>query len=964
MNGKSNALLLALLLTLPTAFLATALIAPAVGQPNNSAWLKIVTDSWNAVPYPGFSTPVNATFLGSERLGFADRYNVTNVCVELYKFKNPASRNPAPLNSWEGPIKAGSPNATGFIKVSWPASWENVTIIVKSKSYQGECIRPDNPFEGIIVYWLTINGVQSFYNKFIGNATDPSPPVGNYTIGDDGVRKVHGSVFNWNIAGPFGSGPVDVVSYATGPITFQVNHNDPYARNAWVARAAYIFKLFHEHTWYGTNDVLTYATIFIYDTDHVTDAGSPQSLIQAAITGDDGQSRYTLEIYPAREGLGPNGKFRNNRLVPIPLQTLRLYNHTPFGGGRMLGGIPAPGLPGGNIEAPHLNATKRVWWETVLTNQTFYVGNVYNGTADYVPTASKNRPLFGAFPANPAINPTHTQGGITGVPAGPLSLALNNTVPAAAGLSTWVTTPVLNVADFNNNTVFYARFCVQDADLQIQHPEVGDKMVGAEVTLNFKTSAGVPYYLAHSIHTTGADGCTNQPHKWPGWLDQFRNFGRFPNGTDWSRRGSLNASYFFNPVDDASPVWRPGGYFERAWGGAWDGPYINAGRNWSALIPEITYMKTRQLTDDPKWGGFEVQVKWKGGSRNGYGGFPVLVDSVRVRNPYGIALTNSTTITGWIRPNVPTANNTVLIKIHSEVLLTNLLGTGKNVRGPVTLMLSSGFPFTVRLVSYDPNTETFDIEVDGYDPFDVTLYIVDNATRVGSLPAPIQSILDVSATIKFHEARTGQRIIRINFGLEPWADVNADGDREDILDIGQDATLDTVGETGVAEVEIWPGPPRTGTIRSLWSMTTSDPGRNGIPFFNDFTGGILFGGTPDPGVFAILSVAARNVVELQPLAPNKASDIALFRTGVVYITADVHDIAYRLVDNLGNPVPAANTAVTLQRGYGPTGSQSQEPEETPTDCSRRTWVRSYMRCTATAGPSSTSSQKTKPTQSQ
>jgi hypothetical protein len=912
MNGKSNALLLALLLTMPTAFIATALITPAVGQPNNSAWLKIVTDSWDGATYTGFQTPVRPV-----GIDFPGRYNVTNVCVELYKFKNPASRNPAPLNSWEGPIKAGSPNATGFIKVSWPASWENVTIIVKAKSYQGECIRPDNPFEGIIVYWLTINGVQSFYNKFIGNATDPSPPVGNYTIGDDGVRKVHGSVFNWNIAGPFGSGPVDVVSYATGPITFQVNHNDPYARNAWVARAAYIFKLFHEHTWYGTNDVLTYATIFIYDTDHVTDAGSPQSLIQAAITGDDGQSRYTREIYPAREGLGPDGKFRNNRLVPIPLQTLRLYNHTPFGGGRMLGGIPAPGLPGGNIEAPHLNATKRVWWETVLTNQTFYVGNVYNGTAGYVPTAGKNRPLFGAFPANPAINPTHTQGGITGVPAGPLSLALNNTVPAAAGLSTWVTTPVLNVADFNNNTVFYARFCVQDADLQIQHPEVGDKMVGAEVTLNFKTSAGVPYYLAHSIHTTGADGCTNQPHKWPGWLDQFRNFGRFPNGTDWSRRGSLNASYFFNPVDDASPAWRPGGYFERAWGGAWTGPYINAGRNWSALIPEITYMKTRQLSDDPKWGGFEIQVKWKGGSRNGYGGFPVLVDSVRVRNPYGIALTNSTTITGWIRPNVQTANNTVLIKIHSEVLLTNLLGTGKNVRGPVTLMLSSGFPFTVRLVNYDPNTETFDIEVDGYDPFDVTLYIVDNATRVGSLPAPIQSILDVSATIKFHEARTGQRIIRINFGLEPWADVNADGDREDILDIGQDATLDTVGETGVAEVEIWPGPPRTGTIRSLWSMTNSDPGRMGTPFFNDFTGGILFGGTPDPGVFAILSVAARNVVELQPLAPNKASDIALFRTGVVFITADVHDIAYRLVDNLGNPVPAANTAVTLQRGNGP-----------------------------------------------
>jgi hypothetical protein len=103
------------------------------------------------------------------------------------------------------------------------------------------------------------------------------------------------------------------------PAEFAAAHSDP--RNAWVAHAAYIFKLFHEHTWYGVKDNLTYATIFIYDTDHTT-AGSTQSLIQAAITGDDGQSRYTREIYPAREGLGPNGKFRDNRLVPIPLQTV------------------------------------------------------------------------------------------------------------------------------------------------------------------------------------------------------------------------------------------------------------------------------------------------------------------------------------------------------------------------------------------------------------------------------------------------------------------------------------------------------------------------------------------------------------------------------------------------------------------------------------------------------------------
>jgi hypothetical protein len=178
----------------------------------------------------------------------------------------------------------------------------------------------------------------------------------------------------------------------TGPVTFQVNHNHPTAANAWVARAAYIFKLFHEHTWYSTSDNLTYATIFIHDTDH-TPADSPASLIQAAITGDDGQSRYTREIYPTKEGKGEfdaePGKFADNRLVPIPLQTIRLYNSTPFGGGGIQGGIADPENTGPPfIEAPHLNATKRVWWETVLVNQTFYVGNEYNQTGTGVGVCS------------------------------------------------------------------------------------------------------------------------------------------------------------------------------------------------------------------------------------------------------------------------------------------------------------------------------------------------------------------------------------------------------------------------------------------------------------------------------------------------------------------------------------------------------------------------------------------------
>jgi len=56
MIGKSNAVLLALLLALPTAFLATAYIAaPAQAQPVYTAWLKIVTSAWNGTTSGGIS---------------------------------------------------------------------------------------------------------------------------------------------------------------------------------------------------------------------------------------------------------------------------------------------------------------------------------------------------------------------------------------------------------------------------------------------------------------------------------------------------------------------------------------------------------------------------------------------------------------------------------------------------------------------------------------------------------------------------------------------------------------------------------------------------------------------------------------------------------------------------------------------------------------------------------------------
>jgi hypothetical protein len=83
----------------------------------------------------------------------------------------------------------------------------------------------------------------------------------NATIGDDGILVDHvadlgASDFVFNAPAPFRAGPVDHMDMT--PQMFAAAHSDP--RNASVAHAAYIFKLFHEHTWYGTDDVLTYAT--------------------------------------------------------------------------------------------------------------------------------------------------------------------------------------------------------------------------------------------------------------------------------------------------------------------------------------------------------------------------------------------------------------------------------------------------------------------------------------------------------------------------------------------------------------------------------------------------------------------------------------------------------------------------------------------------------------------------------
>jgi hypothetical protein len=170
------------------------------------------------------------------------------------------------------------------------------------------------------------------------------------------------------------------------------------------------------------------------------------------------------------------------------------------------------------------------------------------------------------------------------------------------------------------------------------------------------TSSNITDYLLHGRYITDyKDGCTKKDSsKWPGYMNRYENYTRFPNGTDWGGRGSLNASYFFIPINDISPAWRPKGYFMQESNVNWEGPYNNAGKNWSALVPEITYMMTRTLTDDPRWGGFEIQIKREG----------QVIDSAKIPNPYKSAyILSSWVINDTTLDEIRGERNNILIKI-------------------------------------------------------------------------------------------------------------------------------------------------------------------------------------------------------------------------------------------------------------------------------------------------------------
>jgi hypothetical protein len=159
-SSAAKAALLAVLLLVPVLLVSGVLIDVSQAQPRRSAWLKLVTESWKGVDVvesPDDPDTWTLVLPDPGLTGFADRYNVTNACVEVYRLK-----------SGGGFDRAGTfyPNGTGFVRIEWPTFWENVTVIVKAKSYQGECITGGTPFSGLIVYWLTVSPTDGFLDYF------------------------------------------------------------------------------------------------------------------------------------------------------------------------------------------------------------------------------------------------------------------------------------------------------------------------------------------------------------------------------------------------------------------------------------------------------------------------------------------------------------------------------------------------------------------------------------------------------------------------------------------------------------------------------------------------------------------------------------------------------------------------------------------------------------------------------
>jgi hypothetical protein len=628
--------LLAAMLAIPAALYVIPVVQ---AEGTYSAYLKIVTPSWNGVVCPGApvtSTPQMRACPSTAFLGFADRYNLTGqwYFVEVYHERG------APFND---AVRYGPPlypNGTGFVQIRWPDDWANLTVVVKAKSYDGTEVGAGSLYDGIIVYMLVVNASRSYLQSKFGFTFLPGENRRNGTILLDGTSDSvpYGETWAQLLGLPSingRAGPVD--SLALHPNQFANAFSDP--RNAWVANASVIFTPFHVHTWYSVKDNLSYAQVKIYEMN-VTTGGA--SLLRAFVTKGDGSGyglydpRTTNEMYPA------HGRYANNELIPIPLQAIHLGLKRPY---------RSTGLPAAFQLRAHLNVTVRVWWETVLVNTTFFAGrDPPNWGSTTVLAASPSYLLRDAIPigdffagTTPLLEAFH--------------LGYNNTIIYPTAIRTQP------LAIFLNSTVFYWRCGVRDDDLAVNGTVLTADTFGwgfrtfnsslflAKCKFNLRDKDGNAYYLQNQVGTTEqpfgipGDGyaLTNNPHAWPGYLPQFRSYLRVPNATMWM---SLVAKYTGIVVfaDGRSAVSEV--YTSRYYTGT-----VDLTTNDPTKVAVDDRLKTRTISDDlGPYNGLRIEIQYSGGFMDSYGGASQTVGVFTLRNPYLIALKQVGSPQNWPDP--------------------------------------------------------------------------------------------------------------------------------------------------------------------------------------------------------------------------------------------------------------------------------------------------------------------------
>jgi hypothetical protein len=124
----NNRKILVIFLALAAIFAFTPFVLPIQAQAGyESAWLKVVTPSWNRAATAFSPLPDTATG------GVADRFNVTNALVEL-STNMPAAGGSISLGAFHT-------NGTGFVQIKWPKTYggfevTNLTLFIHWKDTQ------------------------------------------------------------------------------------------------------------------------------------------------------------------------------------------------------------------------------------------------------------------------------------------------------------------------------------------------------------------------------------------------------------------------------------------------------------------------------------------------------------------------------------------------------------------------------------------------------------------------------------------------------------------------------------------------------------------------------------------------------------------------------------------------------------------------------------------------------------